>query len=122
MIYEFRLPKINAHMTGATIECLFAQPGDGLKLGTKFLDFSVDLGSAFAQECPPISFFRLVLREPAYLRTLTVAPGQYCLIDDLLATLSTDPTEALGSSATRGVRVTVAGILHHNGMWTGNRP
>ena len=58
MIYQFKLPLIVPQMSSAVIECLYAKPGDALKTGSKLFDLSVDLSSAFAQECPPISFFR----------------------------------------------------------------
>lgn len=120
MIYEFKLPSIVAQMSGATIECLHAKPGDAVKMGSKLFDVSVDLSSAFAQECPPISYFRVVMREPGYLRKLDLTPGQYCQLDELLAVFSTTPDEALDAPAARSVRTTVAGIVHHDGMHTGS--
>jgi hypothetical protein len=120
MIYELRLPLIVAQMSGATIECVYAKPGDAVRMGTKLLDLSIDLSSAFAQECPPISFFRIVLREPAWLRTLTVEKGQFCKLEEVIAVFSTDPDEDIGQPAARGVRTTIAGIMHHEDMWTGS--
>jgi hypothetical protein len=119
MILEFKLPLINPHMSGATIEFLHSGPG-AVKAGSKFLDVSVDLGSAFAQECPPISFYRFVMREPAWLRDIQAVPGRHYAVDERVALFSTDPDEALDQPAARGVRVTVAGIMHHSGMWTGS--
>jgi hypothetical protein len=118
MIYEFRLPLINPHMSGATIEYVHSGPA-ALKAGSKFLDVSVDLGSAFAQECPPISFYRFVMREPAWLREIKAVPGQHYALEDQVALFSTDPEENLDQPAARGIRVTLAGIMHHPNMWTG---
>jgi hypothetical protein len=118
MIYDFRLPLINPHMSGATIEYVHCGPA-ALKAGNKLLDISVDLGSAFAQECPPISFYRLVMRENAWLREINLTPGQYFALGDLIAVFSSDPEESLDQPVTRGVRVTIAGIMHNDGMWTG---
>jgi hypothetical protein len=106
-------------MSGATIECVYAAPDMMLKAGTKLLDLSVDLGSAFAQECPPISFYRFVMREQVFLRTLDVVPGRFCAQNELIALFSTDPDETLTVTPARAVRTTTAGILHHSGMWTG---
>jgi len=117
MIFEFRLPKINPHMSGATVEFLHTGPA-ALKAGAKLLDVSVDLGSAFTQECPPVSFYRFVMREPAWLREIKVVPGQHCTVDELVALFSTAPEESLDQAAARGVRLTVAGIMHYPGMWT----
>jgi hypothetical protein len=120
MIYEFRLPSIVTQMTGATFEFLHAQPGDAMKMGSKLLDFSVDLSSAFAQECPPISFYRVVLREKAWLRKLDLTPGQFCELDEVVAIFSSSPDEDLDQPIARAVRTTVAGIVHHDAMWTGS--
>ena len=76
-------------MSGATIEYVHSGPA-ALKAGAKFLDVSVDLGSAFAQECPPISFYRFVMREPAWLREIKAVQGQYYALEDLVARFSTD--------------------------------
>jgi hypothetical protein len=121
MIYEFRLPIIVSQMTGATLECLHAKPGDSLKMGSKLFDLSIDLSSVFAQECPPISFFRVVLREAAWLRKLELAPGKFSQLDEEMAVFSTSPDEDISQPAARTVRTTVAGIVHHDGMWTGSQ-
>jgi hypothetical protein len=119
LIYELRLSEIIAQMSGATIECLYETPGTLLKPGSKLLDLSVDLGSAFSQECPPVSFYRIVLREPAWLRVMDLAPGKFCPLGDVIATLSSDPDEPLDAAPARPLRTTIAGVLHHHGMWTG---
>jgi len=121
MIYELRLSEIVAQMTGATVECAYATEGEGLKLGSKFLDLSVDLSSAFAQECPPISYYRIVMREPAILRQLAAKPGTVLSVGDRLALFSTDPDEPIDQAPTRAVRFTLAGILRHEGMWSGSQ-
>ncbi|HEU0148110.1 MAG TPA: hypothetical protein VFR21_14705 [Bradyrhizobium sp.] len=120
MIYAFRLPTINPHMSAARIECAYAKPGDVLKTGSKLFDLGVDLSSAFAQECPPISFFRVVLREPVILRKLSAVRGQLCEIGELVALFSTQADESLSASPARDIRFVVAGIIHHDGLWTGN--
>ena len=120
MIYEFRLPRIVPQMSGATPECVHAQVGDALKMGSKLVDLSVDLTSAFAQECPPISFFRVVLREAAWLRKFNVELGRFSQLDELIAVFSTDQNEDINQSAARQIRATVAGIAHHESMWTGS--
>jgi hypothetical protein len=120
MIYEFRLPRIVPQMIGATVECVHAKRGDALKMGSKLVDLSVDLTSAFAQECPPISFFRVVLRESAWLRKFDVELGRFSQLDEVIAVFSTDQDEDINQSAARQIRATVAGIAHHESMWTGS--
>ncbi len=121
MIYAFRLPTINPHMSGARIECLYARPGDALKMGSKLLDLGVDLSSAFAQECPPISFFRVVLREALVLREWKVERGDYCELGHLIALFSTTADEDLTAEQARDIRFATAGIIHHDGLWTGSK-
>lgn len=118
MIYAFRLPTINPHMSGARIECLYAQPGDALKMGSKLLDLGVDLSSAFAQECPPVSYFRVVLREPVILREFKVQLGEYCEVGQLIALFSTTTDEDLNAESARDIRTATAGIIHHDGLWS----
>lgn len=118
MIFEFRLPRVNPHMSGATIEYLHSGPAS-LKTGAKFLDISVDLGSAFAQECPPVSFYRFVMREPVWLRQIGAQSGQHFAVDEQIALFSTEPEESLDQPVARAVRFVLAGIMHHAGMWTG---
>ena len=121
MIFEYRLPPIVTQMSGATIECVYAKPGDAVKMGSKLVDLSIDLSSAFAQECPPISFFRVVMREAAWLRKLDLVPGQFCNLEEVMAIFTTDPAEDFSQPAVRPIRTTAAGIVHHESMWTGSQ-
>ncbi|MDE2562172.1 MAG: hypothetical protein KGL48_07985 [Sphingomonadales bacterium] len=103
------------------IECAHAAPGDTMAMGSKLADLSIDLSSAFAQECPPISYYRIVLREPACLRTLEARPGHHLAVNELIALFSSDPDEPLDQPPTRALRTTIAGIMHHEGMITGRQ-
>jgi hypothetical protein len=120
MTLEFRLPTISPHMAEARIECIHAAPGAVLKAGSKLLDLSVDLSGNFSQDCPPISYFRIIVREAVVLREFALTVGQPCRIGGLIAVFSTTPDEALDSSSPRDIRFATAGIIHHAGMWTGN--
>jgi len=120
VIFDFRLPLINPHMSEALIECLHAVPGSALKTGDKLLDLSVDLNNAFAQDCPPISFYRIIVRENVVLREFRLACGQPGKVGELIAVFSTTSDEAGDQPAQRGIRFATAGIMHHSGMWTGN--
>jgi hypothetical protein len=107
-------------MSEGLIECLYATPGSALKPGDKLLDLSVDLSNNFAQDCPPISFYRVILREKLVLREFRFAPGQSCKVDEVIAVFSNDAQEPVDRPAQRGVRFATAGIIHHPGLWTGN--
>lgn len=119
MILEFNLTNIVPQMNGATIECVYAETGEALKMGSKLVDLSVDLSSAFAQECPPISYYRIIAREAAFLRRIDARPGSFAGVETRVALFSTDPDEPLDAAPSRPLRVTIAGIMHHEGMVTG---
>jgi hypothetical protein len=110
LLLEYRLPRINANMTEASIERRYAEPGDALGIGTRLLDLRVDLSSSFSQDCPPISFYRIVMRERAYLREVRPGDGAACPVGDVIAIFSTEPDEPLGGVAARAIRVATAGI------------
>ncbi len=89
-----------------------------VKTGHKLADFSVDLGNAFSQDCPPISYYRLVMRENLWLRQWHVAPGDLCAAAQTCAIFSDEPDETLDGPHTRPVRTASAGIISHPGMWS----
>jgi hypothetical protein len=120
MILEFRMPVISPHSKDALIECLYVVPGAPVKMGDALLDLSINLSHNFSQDCPPISFYRIVVREKAILREVRFERGQSCRVGDVIAVFSTEPDELLGPPAARGIRVATAAIVYHSGLWTGN--
>jgi len=116
MILEFKLPLINSHMTEVKVECLYVAPGAALRPGEKLLDLSVNLGDSFAQDCPPISYYRVVVREVAILREILVPVGQSCKVGELVARFSTLPDEATDQPAQRGIRFVTASIVCYGTM------
>jgi hypothetical protein len=118
MLYDLRLPKINPNMSAAVVECAYADSGALLKVGDKLFDLSVDLSSGFSQYCPPISYFRVVVREKLWLRKTLVVPGDSCDVGAPLALFSTEQDESLEGAPARAIRITTAGIAHHQGLWS----
>jgi hypothetical protein len=118
MLYDLRLTKINPNMSGAVVECVYSNPGTLLKAGDKLFDLSVDLSSGFSQYCPPISYFRVVVREKLWLQKTFVVPGNSCDVGAMLALFSTEQDEPLEATPARAIRVTIAGIAHHQGLWS----
>lgn len=121
MLCDLRLPKINPNMSCAIVECIYANPSRLLKAGDKLFDLSVDLSSGYSQYCPPISYFRLVVRENLWLQKVFVKLGDSCDVGNMLALFASDQTEPLDALPTRAIRVVAAGIMHHQGLWSANQ-
>lgn len=85
--------------------------------GGKFLDVSVDLSSFAEHDCPAISYFRIAVRERAWVRRLTVAKGDDLKPGVRLAQLSTDPDETFEGEPERRARLSIAGILYQVEWW-----
>jgi hypothetical protein len=117
MLLTLSLPRFNDLMTSAVVEAIHAVPGTALATGAKLMDVSVDLSAVAAHDCPPISHFRIVLREPAWLRRLVVGVGDVVPASALVAQFSTQADESLDAAPARQVRVTVAGILSAVDDW-----
>jgi len=117
-MYDWKLPEIVDGMASATLENVYIGEGDTLKAGSKLFDISVDLSSAFTQECPPISYFRVIVREPVHVRRIHFKPGQTMDVGAVVALFASDPEEDPDAAAERPVRIATAGIMHHAGMWT----
>ena len=65
MLLDLRLPNIVPGMSTALIEVVYAKAGAALKPGERILDLTIDLGATFAQDCPPVTHYRLVAGESA---------------------------------------------------------
>jgi hypothetical protein len=107
-------PRINDYMTTGIVEEVYAAQDAALGVGAKLLDLTVDLSAAAPHDCPPISHYRIVLRERAWLRRIHVARGDEPAVGAPLATLSTEPDEPLDAGAGRPVRVAIASILRQS--------
>lgn len=121
MLLTLTLPRINELMSTAVVETIHAVSGSALTPGTKLLDLSVDLSAVAAHDCPPVSLYRIVLRDRVFLRRVAVARGDELAVGALLAQFSTDPEEPLDGEAARAVRITIAGILAPSESWHEDR-
>ena len=121
MLVKFVLPRINEHMDGADVIEVHAAVGDALGVGGRLLDLRLDLSAAAAHDCPPISYYRVSLRERVWLRRLNAKPGGVIQADDVVAVFTTTPDEPLEGEAARSARVTVAGLIHET-AWQEDAP
>ena len=111
MRLELNLSAIVPQMTGAKVLRWLAQEGAALGIGAGLLEIEVDLSSFVAHDCPPVSYYRIVLREVAYLRRAAVAAGEVVPVGALVAQLSPMADAPLDGMAARRLRVNVAGII-----------
>lgn len=105
----------------ARVRLVHAAAGDMLAPGAKLIDFNVDLSAGAAHDCPPISHYRLVLRERGWLRRLAVATGDPLMAGATIGWIGDAADTPLDEAAARAARVTVASILFHAEGW-GGRP
>jgi hypothetical protein len=122
VLLTLALPPINQLMTVAVIRKIYGKEGDFLTIGAKLMDIAVDLSSVAPHDCPPISFYRIALRERAWLRRLDVAPGGEAVVGASLACFSTEAEEPLTGTPGRAARITLAGILDQTPWWSGAAP
>jgi len=117
VILTLNLPRLNELMTTARVEKIHAGPGVLLEPGSAVLDLRVDLSDSFAHDCPPVSFYRIVLRERAWLRDLPNAPGADIEVGAPLARFSTEERESVQEQPSRLARVAIAGIVGDDSAW-----
>jgi hypothetical protein len=119
LLYSLAIPKLTDHPAAIRLESRYPQPGAQLPIGAKLADISMDLSSIVAQNCPPISFHRIVLREKFFLRAWLFEPGQLCPQGACIAILSDTEDEPADAAIARPARIMTAGITYHPGMWMG---
>jgi hypothetical protein len=111
LLLTLALPRLNEQMTTAMVRSLYLSEGAAVTPNSKFLDLAVDLSATVEHDCPPVSYYRIVLRDRAWLRRLFVATGQTIEAGEPLALFSTEPDEALDGVPGRAARTSIAGIL-----------
>ncbi len=112
MLLHLIVPRINDYMSEAIIEWVYPSQGELLGIGAKLLDMTVDLSAAAPHDCPPISHYRLVVREPLWLRRLTVSRRQTVACGEQIALFTSTPDEPLEGPSSRAIRMAIAAIIH----------
>jgi hypothetical protein len=112
LLLHLIVPRINDYMTEAKVEWVYSTEGQLLSVGAKLLDMTVDLSAAAPHDCPPISHYRLVLREPAWLRQLMASRHGTVAAGAPIALFTSTPDEPIDGSSVRAVRVAIAAIIH----------
>ncbi len=117
MILTLTLPRIIESMDAAVVRRTYAEVGTELAPGGKLVDLSVDLSAVAPHDCPPVSLYRIALRERVWLRTLEVARGDSIQAGSIVARFSTTPDEPLAAPVSREVRITIAAISQPPEWW-----
>ncbi|MEO8304049.1 MAG: hypothetical protein ABI724_08010 [Betaproteobacteria bacterium] len=120
MLLTLALPRINEHMTTAKVTKVYVAEGDALVPGAKLVDLRVDLSAVLSHDCPPVSYYRIAMRDVARLRQLAIAPGDLLAIGAPIALFSTEAEEPMDAEPARPVRITLAGIVPPDEWWEGN--
>lgn len=111
LLLSLTLARFNDQMDHGLVDKVHMTPDAALAIGGKLLDLKVDLSGAQAHDCPPVTYYRLVSRDRAWLRALKVGPQDRCEIGQVLALFSTTPDEDLDQPVEREIRTSVAAII-----------
>ena len=117
VLLNLTLPRIHERMTTAVVKTIYADINMALPLGAKLMDLSIDLSAVMPHDCPPISMYRIALRDRVWLREIVVVIGDDIAVGTTLARFSTEPDESLDDDPVRAVRVTIAGIIDPASWW-----
>jgi len=105
------LPRIVEPMSCAFVDAVYVEEDARLGLGAKLIDLTVDLSAGAAHDCPPISHYRIALRDEVWARRLLVAAGDEVAVGAPLALFSTEADEPLDGPPARAARISVIGII-----------
>ena len=123
LLLALSLHRINLQMTTAVVDSIYAEENTLMRTGAKLFDLIVDLSAISPQDCPPVSLYRVSLRETVWLRRLAVAVGDEPAVGSHLALFTTAADESIDCELARNVRTTTAGIVAEwkPGLWDARR-
>lgn len=115
MLLSLLLPHTSEGLGRARIDAVYPAAGDTLEAGARLFDFTVGLDAASEFDCPPVTSYRMILREAARVRRLDAEPGQMLAAGAVLGLLVSGDGAGQdvgeGEEPQRGARVSVAAIL-----------
>ena len=104
MILSLVLPRMGELTRPGTVRRVIARAGDALRPGAPLLEVRVDLDETNARDCPATIFYRLIATERAYLRRLSVAPGDVLEVAAPIGLATTSLEEAFDGPPVRTLR------------------
>jgi hypothetical protein len=110
MILSLVLPRMGELTRPGTVRRVIARAGDALRPGAPLLEVHVDLDGTSARDCPAAIVYRLIATERAYLRRLSVAPGDVLEVAAPIGLATTSLEEAFDGPPVRALRTTPVSI------------
>jgi hypothetical protein len=110
MILSLALPRMGELTRPGTVRRVLARVGDALRPGAPLLEIRVDLDGTNARDCPAVILYRLIATERAYLRSLSVAPGDVLEVAAPIGLATTSLEEVFDGPPARALRTTPVSI------------
>lgn len=117
MLLAIELPRLHELMTTGVVTAVHAAPGTMLEPGAPLVDVRVDLSHAAAHDCPPVSWFRVILRERGVLRELTAARDDELAPGARFGLLAATADEPASDLPARAARLTTVGLVGPEPEW-----
>ena len=111
MILVLKMPSLGQLADAGAIERVYVQPGQQIAPGAPLVDVKIDRTGAAPQDCPPISYLRVVAREAGWVRVVSAAKGGEHAVGEPLALITSTADEATDAPAARPLRTATAGFV-----------
>ena len=117
LLLAIDMPRLHELMASGVLTAVHVTPGATLEPGAALVDVRVDLSHAAAHDCPPVSWFRVILRERGVLRDFTAAEGDEIAPGTRMGLLASAPDDASILVPARAARLTTVGIVGPDVQW-----
>lgn len=117
MLLAIELPRLHELMTTAVVTAVHATPGSALEPGAPLFDVRIDLSHAAAHDCPPVSWFRVILRERGVLCAFTAVEDGEVAPGERIGIVASTPGEPTDVEPARTARLTTVGLVGPEAEW-----
>jgi hypothetical protein len=118
VLLTLNLPDFDSPEAAIAIVKFHVAEGDAVRPGSPLFDVRVQLTEGIAWDCPPISHYRVLSSEQAWVRHVAVARNVDTAIGTTVMMLSTEVGESLEAAATRVLRTATVSILQDPDWWS----
>lgn len=112
MAVTIRMPRFMPEFVSGTVRVVHAGAGMPVAYGTPLADIAVDFGGGQAFDCPPITYYRIMMGEGGRLAEHVFEVGREIAADAVVGTL-----EAEEDDVARDARLVVAAVLLETDWW-----